>query len=315
MVRKILFHKSYLTAQEKVSLDNKGRTISMENTEAMGKMEPDLRINLSHLCEEILSLLLAGDRIQHSMLEKLITIVVTQIFDMGNNMENIFDELSNAIKIAYQTASFSEEYEQGFEMGALYSIMISTEHYKRKQQEDAEMEEIKKYVEKEHRTLLIHAIEKVEGISQKELLDTYNASTSNKSIKKARLSQILTELKERKIVYCISVGKEKYYYLTRRGKNLAGYLNDNTGKTGLTENLTEQMAMLKLLRTLQEHKKDRSEEIKETDVVIDGLPTDSFYSMPSFIVCNNYLYVPNEDNRSVNSFCNGKPATQMVAVG
>lgn len=244
----------------------------MKTTITIDTGEPDLRGNLSLLCETILDMLIDGNRIQHSMLEKLMSILVSQIFEMGNDLGNVFDELSDAIKIAYQTADFSKEYDQGFEMGVLYSMMFSVEQYKQKQREDSELEELKKYVENEYRARLIHIIEKTEGISQTDILDSYNESFHNKTIKKARLSQILTEMKERKIVYCISAGKEKYYYLTRRGKLLADYAENNiiVKQSNLSDEAVERV--LELCRMFQDEKYVYREEYKTT-ATIDGLST------------------------------------------
>lgn len=240
----------------------------MDNTMITSTCNPDAGRNLSFLCEEILSLLITGSSIEHSMLEKLMSILFTHFFETNNDIGTVFDDLSDAIKIAYQTASFSQKYEQGFEMGILYSMMFCVDQNQRKQKNDFEIDYLKNYVENENRALLINIIEKTEGINQTAILYRYNLSFPEKKIKKARLSQMLTELKDRKIVYCTSIGKEKHYYLTRRGKYLADYVKHSIPiKQAMMNEMAERMRMLELCRTIGKKDAYQRSSSNETSII------------------------------------------------
>lgn len=138
--------------------------------------------------------------------------------------------MSDAVKIAYQTENFTPEYEKGFEMGFLYSTVFGLEIYNRSIQEEYELEKLKaNYTGDNSRSLLIKIVKEKEGLCQKDILNEYNSAVpGNKTIKTARLSQLLSELKSQKILYETTIGKKKCCHLTRRGKYLLSQIEDTS---------------------------------------------------------------------------------------
>lgn len=191
------------------------------------KALPCLQQVITQLCNKVLSLFVEEKEIQHSLLERLIASIINQFCDHNYELGDSFNHLADAIKIAYQTNDISEEYEKGFETGLLYSMVFGADYLKRKKLEDSELIEAKAYVEGKQGETIIRIIDNHDGISQTELLNIYNKRFPDKEIRKARMSQILSDLKARKIVYDTSIGKNKYYRLTSRGEYIVNQLYGN----------------------------------------------------------------------------------------
>lgn len=184
---------------------------------------------LAQLITQIIDAIIKRKEIQHWMLEKMLAAIINHF--AGNSVESnqSLEELSDAVKIAYQTENFTPEYEKGFEMGFLYSAVFGMDIYNRNIQEEYELEKLKTKIEDKSRFLLIEIIKEKDGLCQKDILDEYNSAVpGNKTIKTARLSQLLSELKSQKIIYETTIGKKKCCHLTRRGKYLLSQIEDNS---------------------------------------------------------------------------------------
>ena len=182
---------------------------------------------ITQLCTKILTLFLEEKEIQHSLLERLISSIIAQFCEHNSELGDSFNNLSEAIKIAYQTNDLSKEYEKGFETGLLYAMVFGVDYYNRKKKEDSDINEAKVFIENKQRETIIRIIDEHDGLSQTELLSIYNERFPGKEIRKSRMSQILSDLKTKKIVYDTSIGKNKYYHLTIRGEYLIDQIISN----------------------------------------------------------------------------------------